>query len=109
VTESRPLCIAEPGESEPSASTQDPLHSDVCGPLLYSGEGVDQRRELAHHIAEKEARQRPTYCAVDCEAAYVKEAYCGPRAVSGPNGYVAVTWTCSVIRRDIAVHLERRS
>lgn len=90
---------AETPADEATASTRDQLHSG-CGPVLYTGEGSDPSKALAFHIAEKEARQScrqtPTFCAVDCESAPIRESRCTPSAVSGDDGSVAVTYTCEV-------------
>lgn len=92
-------CAGSSADPEAVASTDDALRL-VCGPVLFTGEGIDERQKLALHIAEKEARQTcrttPAYCAVDCDAAPIKDSSCTPSAVTGDDGSVAVTWTCEV-------------
>jgi hypothetical protein len=88
---------------EPSSSSSEALTADAttCGPVLFTGEGSGQKRELAYQAAEKDARNEcrltPSFCAVDCEAAPVKDAHCAPLAVQSDDGQItAVTWSCDV-------------
>jgi len=96
-------CAAAPAESEPSVSTADSLkEGSTCGPVLYTGEGTAETKDLAYHYAEKDARlscrQTPTFCAVDCEAAAVKEAHCVASAVKSDDDdpVIGVTYSCTV-------------
>ncbi len=86
---------------EQSASTTDALRSAGCGPVLYTGEGSDVSQKVANAIAEKDARrichETPTFCAVDCDAAPIKDSRCTPSAVNSDDGSKpGVTWTCEV-------------